>query len=179
MKLAVKLPRVPIQFSLKSILLFIVAMSLGLAALRSATIGWVVATSFATTLVIPCATVIGVYGTAEKRPFWGGFALCSGIYSLILLFNPASVVHNGDGPFGPTKIIELLQDEFHGTNDVATPATTAAIAEADFREMTEHFMVIGQCLWVMIFGSLGGCLAHFVSARRNSISASSAETPGA
>jgi hypothetical protein len=160
------------QFSLRTLMIFIVAASLALEAMRFATSAWANAIVSFTMLALIFSLVLAVY----RRPFWIGFAIC-GISYLVLVeshFAGDFVDH-----LITTQSVDSLREVFHpeadsfvrpSPNGQSTPAVL--VRRPGWEVKARNFHLIGSCLWVLILGALGGMLAQFAASRSRSHAAS-------
>lgn len=168
------------QFSLRSLLIFIVAASLALAAMRFATDAWTTAVASVTILSLLFSVVLAVYA----RPFCVGFVICCGGY-LLALSTPIAQSFTG-GRLFTTQITTYLCDAIHPKTDysfaeprgVPIPGgggyTYPAVAlppgkigtSQDYAKLTTNFSIIAHLLWSLILGAFGGMLAEFAAGRR-------------
>jgi hypothetical protein len=140
-----------IQFSLRTLLGIVVAVSFALAAMRSATEGWAITTVSVTVLLLLFSVVLAAY----RRPFWVGFAIC-GIGYLMLTVIPFTSELNSF--LVTSQSVWYLQTKLH-------PVTDYPAAGRAYGNMTEYFRLIGDCLWALILGTFGGMLARFAARR--------------
>jgi hypothetical protein len=163
------------QFSLRALLIFIVAVSLALAAMRFATAAWANAVVNFTMFALLFSVVLAVY----RRPFWIGFAVC-GIGYLAL----------DQMPFAPDFVDRLitkrsvnsLREMLHPEADYFPPGWVEANLSGlsvsrgfnqsevhdgnnRWQEMAKNFRLIGTCVWILVLAVLGGMLAQFAAGR--------------
>ncbi len=146
------------QFSLRTLLIGVLAVSFALAAMRFANSAWANVVINLTIFALLFSVVLAVY----RQPFWVGFAVC-GIGYLVL------VESHFDADFVnrliTTRAVESLRDIFHPEADYL-PADSGALV-VQWNEMASNFYWIGTCLSAMIVGTLGGILAQFAAGRPN------------
>jgi hypothetical protein len=155
------------QFSLRTLLLFVVVVSVIFAAMRIATPAWASAVISATVLTLLFSIVLAVF----KRPFWIGFAICGTFY---LGFVKTPFAKEFVDNLVTTHAVAFLRDRFHPYSDYpstrlpgASAATQASANRAsdDYDEMRRNTRLIGECLCTLILGTLGGTLARFAVRR--------------
>ncbi len=98
------------RFSLKALLILVVPISAGLAALRDATDAWFCGVVTVTLLAIFTATLAAIYGSRSRRPVWGSFAICCGGYFLLVATSVGSGVIS---TLVTTKVNEFLLERIH------------------------------------------------------------------
>lgn len=126
----------------------VVATSLGLTALRSATVVWASVIATFTFLVLLYAVVMAAY----KRPFWVGFAICGAIYlGLAFTMQFRELVDL----LATTKAVFLIREEYY---------PDLPDNQREIRNVA-NFVAIGQCQWALILGALGGIVAQFAASR--------------
>ncbi len=175
------------QFSLRGLLLFIAALSLTLGAMHYATAAWAVGAVNLTVLVLLVSAARSVGARDNRRSFWLGFAVCGSAYLVATMsFAPEFVEQ-----LGTSKVVAFLRDQFHPASQfpnysplVETPAALmpsqlginpgVSIPQwysnygEDYEAMTKNFVLIGQCVWALILGTLGGMLSQFAASRPRS-----------
>jgi hypothetical protein len=139
------------QFSLRTLLIAVVAFSFALAAMRFATDGWAFATVSIAVFLLLFSVVQAVYG----RPFWVGFSICVWGYLALMVTPLASELFSC---LVTTQSVWFLQNRFH-------PLTGYAPGGTDYARMTGDFRLIGQCLWALILATIGGMIARFAAGR--------------
>ena len=144
------------QFSLRTLLVGVVAVSFAMAAMRFATLGWAIATVSVTVLLLLFSVVLTVY----RRPFWVGFAIC-GIGYLMLTVAP--FMSELRSFLITSESVWFLQEKLHPTTDPAN---------GPYSSMPEQFRLIADSLWTLILAALGGMLAQFAAGRPNAGAAS-------
>ena len=169
------------QFSLRTLLIFIVAASLALAAMKFATSAWADAVVNVTIFGLLFSVVLAVY----RRPFWIGFAIC-GIGYLVLV--EAHFASDFVDRLITTRSVESLRDIFHPEADYYPAGWNRGLSAGADSEvlnrgmhawdaMAHNCRLIGTCLWVLILAALGGMLAQFAAGRQNRAASSGAD-PG-
>jgi hypothetical protein len=98
------------RFSLKALLLFVVPISAGLAALRDATDAWLSGTVTFTLSAIFVAILATIYSSPLRRPVFGAFAICCGIYFFLVLFSDESGIVSA---FATSKLNGYLLEKLH------------------------------------------------------------------
>jgi hypothetical protein len=97
------------HISLKWLLLSVVPVSFGAAALESATTAWAVAAVTVTLLAMFGTIVAAKFDARRRRPIWLGFAVFAGGYLVVLFAAPRDIVE----AMGTEKLNRLLQERCH------------------------------------------------------------------
>jgi hypothetical protein len=98
------------RFSLKTLLILVVPISAGLAALRDATSPWLSGVVTVTLLAILGATLAAMFGSRSRRPILGSFAIyCGGYFFLVALSEETGIV----SALATTKVNQFLLERFH------------------------------------------------------------------
>jgi hypothetical protein len=156
------------QFSLRTILLFVVAASVALAAMRFATAAWVSVIVTATMLTLFVSVALAVCRRGERRYFWIGFAICGTGYFAVAMTPFQFVEH-----LATSKAVTFLRDKFHpypylpplkNPRD-ALERTTRDNLWRDYEERTANFRWIGECVWTLILATLGGMFVRSIAGR--------------
>ena len=71
-----KLKRRWFQFSLRALLIFVVAACFAFAAMKNATYAWTTGVVTVTVLVLIASIALAFSSPIDRRPFWTGFAVC-------------------------------------------------------------------------------------------------------
>jgi hypothetical protein len=174
------------RFSLKALLLLIVPISAGFAALRDATGAWLTGVFTITLLALLASIVATFFDSHVRRSIWGGFAICCGSYFLLVAWSEESAATK---TLATTKLNGLLLQVLHpqsfltatvepGANDSSSTATAdgAMIDRTDEKgsgagsanllgaveapEISDNFRHIAQCLWALLFGVVGAVSAQ-------------------
>jgi hypothetical protein len=172
------------QFSLRGLLLFIAAPSLTLGAMHYATEAWAIGAVSLTLFILLFCAALAVGSRGDRRSFWLGFAVCGGAYLIVTMsFAPEFVER-----LATSKAVAFLRDQFHPASQYPNynprdeiPTPTALMPSQlkyepgqnippwysnygeDYEAMTRSFVLIGQCAWALILGSIGGMLAQFAA----------------
>jgi hypothetical protein len=151
------------QFSLRTILLFVVAASLALAAMRYATPAWASAIITATVFTLLLSTALAACTRGDRRSFWFGFAICGIGYFAVVMTPVAPEIKE---QLATTRAVTFLRDSFHPLENVASnqgypPSPTTW----EWDQMAVSFRLIGQCLWALILATLGGSLVRWIVLR--------------
>ena len=174
------------QFSLRTLLLFIVAASLALAAMRYSTSAWATGAVTLTVIILLFSAAIGASSSGDRRAFWIGFAICGSGYLVVTMsFVPEFVER-----LATSQAVAFLRDRFHPPSEFQSqptlaPDTPAALMPSqlgivpgssiplwlidfgeDYKMMSAHFVLIGQCTWALILATVGGMLTQFFGGRR-------------
>ena len=153
------------QYRLRTILLFVLVASVALAAMRSASSAWASAIVTATLLALLVSIALAI----ERRPFWIGFAVCgAGYFAIVMTQFPPLVVNH----LATSQVVTLLAEQFQprpvfGSQNPASPQQ-ANLALRNWSTRDENFRTIGESIWTLIIGALGGMLIRFVARRRES-----------
>jgi hypothetical protein len=179
------------RFSLRTLLLFVAAASLALAAMRSANYAWASGAVTVTVLMLLASIALAACSRGERRSYWIGFAICGGGYllattSLSNIFAPELMVK-----LATSQSVVFLGEKFHPHSDYEQAEKAAAAAnpypaysspprallpsqvlkdwntyaEGGYKATAINFLLIGQCLWAMVLAALGGTLARFAASR--------------
>jgi hypothetical protein len=157
------------QFSLRTLMIFIVAASLALAAMKFATSAWANVVVNVTMFGLLFSVVLAVY----RRQFRIGFAICGIGYLALVESHFAS---DFVGRLITTRTVESLRDMFHPQADYfpagylegSRPNISSEDVNrgsSNWSEMAANFRLIGTCLWVLILATLGGMLAQIAAGR--------------
>src|SRR5438105_2144431 len=138
------------RFSLLALIGFVTLAAIGCAALVDASELWLATVSTGTFVIVATAVLVGLYGQATGKAFGGGFAICS------LAYLALAWTTYGRNMF----LTEWLLIDLHRA--VATRTNTGVI----IRPHAGYFMPIGQQLWALLIGCLGGLLASYLCQRR-------------
>ena len=165
------------RFRLRTLLLFIVAASFALAAMRFATAAWASAIVTATVLTLLVSIALAVCTSGERRSFWIGFAICGNVYLLgvtesIKLLAPEIVVN-----LATTRAVAFLRESFHPQRSYMDgqspkpllpllPSQESSQTTSDFYDrwsdgsyhvMAVNFDLIGQSIWALFSARSAGC----------------------
>jgi hypothetical protein len=169
-------PRVTIL----GIMAFVALVATSLVALRSTLEIWASA-YFSLSLVLLCTAIPGMaYRRGVRRAFWAGFAAFGWPY-LILCFGPVPGTSFKPPPLLTTKLLERAYpylstvppsevsvfgkgcwDDSRNIK-VSTVVTTGGITF--FRNDTEDFQRAGHAIANLVFGCVGGFIAHSFASR--------------
>jgi hypothetical protein len=173
------------QFSLRTLLIGVVAASLALAAMRYSTSAWTTGVVTVTILLLIASTALAFSSRIDRRPFWIGFAVCGWAY-LVVIGSTGFVAPEFALRLATTKSVEFLRDKFHPPEDFNEPQQRFRFAPAlpllpsqvikntysyqtdtdnDYPAVAWNFLLIGHCLWAIILATLGGVLARFAAGR--------------
>src|SRR5258708_23161288 len=94
-----------LRFRLRTLLLFVVAMSIASAARRWATFASACAIASTTAIALAGAMVLAIYAPHSTRPFWVGFVFVGGGYLFAMLFF-------GQGATAPFRSINLDRSDY-------------------------------------------------------------------
>ena len=160
------------QFRLRTTLLFVAAVSLALAATRSATSAWASAIITMTVLTLLVSVALAIGSRGERQSFWIGFAVCGAGYFAVVLTPIAPHITEY---LATSKAVSLLRDQFHPQPEyrLANPPTPTqseiiavnALGE-EWNSRARNFRWIGESIWALILGTLGGMLVRLVARRR-------------
>jgi len=76
----------PFQFSIRSLLLAVLILAVGIVALLNANLWWEAAAWSVALFLLACAILLVVYRRDEQRAYWLGFAIFGGLYLSAFLF---------------------------------------------------------------------------------------------
>jgi hypothetical protein len=182
------------RFSLRTLLLFVVAASLALAAMRYANYAWASGVVTVTVLMLLASVTLAATCSGEVRLYWIGFAICGVGYLLFVtgfanILAPELVMR-----LATTQSVAFLRDQFHSPSDYQytevipngysqmrqtvtpqppkRPLLRSQVekqlgnwADESYQTMAESFLLIGHCIWALIIAALGGALARFAARR--------------
>lgn len=187
------------RFSLRTLLLFVFATSLALAAMRYATTAWASSVVTVTVLTLLASFVLAACRRGERRSFWIGIAICGTGY-FVVVTSPYLLAPEILRTLATSRAVALLRDNFHSPQGYPIPIDPGMYTAAnpgrampagpfypvppdapllpsqahsnddtsDYATMTTNFLLIGQCIWTLIFAALGGMLARFAAGRATS-----------
>jgi hypothetical protein len=192
---AMKLRR--FQFSLRSLLIFIAAVSLVSAAMRYSTAAWTTGVVTVTVFLLLASIALAFSSPIDRRPFWIGFAVC-GVAYLFVVGSTGFVAPEFVLRLATTKSVEFLRDKLHPPSDFveylpggppgrpptrvfyspALPLLPSQVIKNTYSYQSDtderygaiawNFLLIGHCLWALLLGTLGGMLARFAASRSRS-----------
>jgi hypothetical protein len=183
---AAKPKRFLFQFSLRGLLLFVAALSLALGAMHYATAAWAIGAVNLTVLVLLISAAFAVGTRGDRRSFWLGFAVFGSAYLVATMsFAPEFVER-----LATSKAAAFLRDQLHPASQfpnysplviVETPTALLpsqlkyepgqnipgwySLYGEDYEAMTRNFVLIGQCIWALILGALGGMVSRLTRSR--------------
>jgi hypothetical protein len=137
------------QFSLRGMIYFVALFAMGCTALANASDLWLAITSTVTMFVLMWAIVVILFGDGPSRVFFQGFAVCGLGYLSVIYFVLSN--ENGMGRIGTTWVLVQLL--------IATNNYT----------FQDQFMQIGQQLWALAIGYVGGTFAFHLAQRRRKL----------
>ncbi len=180
-----------IQFSLRALLLGVVAVSFTLGAMRYATPAWTTGVVTFTILLLIASIALSITSRIDRRSFWIGFAVCGWAY-LVVVGSAGVIAPEFALRLATTKSVEYLRDKFHPPDDFNGPQQSFRFAPAlpllpsqvikntygyqadtdkDYSAISWNLLLIGHCLWALIIASFGGVLARFAGGRARSYAA--------
>ena len=129
----------------------------------SASSAWASAIVTATVLTLLASIALAI----ECRSFWIGFAVCgTGYFAIVMTPIPPQI---GDH-LATSKAVTLLRDQVHPyptfNPQHDPPSETEITLVRDWDEKATNFRWIGECIWALILGTLGGMLVRLVARRR-------------
>jgi hypothetical protein len=163
----------PPRFSLATLMAATVLIGIVVAGLRHATSLWAV-TSFSLAVVILATAILGaVFRRDRRRVYWTGFAVFGWGY-LVLCFAPWF-----EERVGPHLLTTIVLEDSHSylgpqprlmvtspaPGSAMTTVSTSPIAWDGSTEQ-ENYHRIGQSLFALLFGYLGGMIATYFDAHR-------------
>jgi hypothetical protein len=178
------------MFSLRTMLLAVAVVAVGVMGLTTRNMWWASAMSTLTWLIIAgaCVSAIVCQGAARWRV--SGFTVCAGLYLVLSVsqFFPSfssSLITNrvlaavwlsldverpgSDDPYFRNFPSQRQPDDDLETYELGRyvgPNTTSAMRKYNFQ--LGNFFIVGHCLWAMFFGFLGSLFAAYLSAKPTS-----------
>ncbi len=138
------------SYTIGGIMWATVVIAFGLAALRNASETWAGVTFLATCGVLALAIIGAVCRPAIERPWWLGFTLFGSGYLVLAILDIPGL----KTPALPTsRLLDIVAPLFN-----AVPRSPKFASSAFFHQ-------IGDCLWSLLFGTLGGFLGLLLSRR--------------
>jgi hypothetical protein len=180
------------RFSLLALIGFVALAAVGCAALVNANDAWLVAVSTVTFAIVTAAIIVGLLGHGTSRAFAVGVAVASLAFLLLIYFGLANE-NSGSGHIGTTRALNRVYSaaatEMPGSPTTGPPpvmyyppAPNAPTGQPAFNTYTlsggtltitsltmparDYFMQIGQQLWALLIGCLGGVFASWLWRRR-------------
>lgn len=146
------------QFSLRTLFVAVIFIAIGCAALVYASDLWLL--SFSTLMIglVMAAAVIGMFGQGTGRVFAVGFLMCSVAY-LALVYLVLERENYGIGRIATTRILKQLHEL--RTDKATSPGAPVSVAIGQYHT----FMQIGQLIWSIVIGAIGGLAATTVARR--------------
>lgn len=127
-----------LKFSLRTLLLAVVAASCGLMGLRKSSADWTAGIVTATLIGILGAVLLAIYGGSVRRPGRVGFALFAGVYFLLFFRYSNRQVFKA---WSTTKAVEFLFERFHPICDppvvASSPRSSRPRMEIAFNALPE------------------------------------------
>jgi hypothetical protein len=168
-----------LRFTIRELILVVVVIAIGLAAIRSGSAPWAGAMTSITFFVMIASTLGVALGRAMRRVFWSGFALLGWSY-LLLTHVPWLTVAIGSRMLAPTLfayIAELLHGEAKaggggGLQSAPVHAMKTWALAGGFGGGTvsyEHLtnsVQIGIAMEALLWAFLGGRVACYFASRR-------------
>ncbi len=150
--LAIPRPKVSpmLRFSLSFLLLFVLVVALGCAALSYANEYWASAVLTVTLAALVLSVLAAVYRRGASRAFWAGFAIFGGCY-LFLMYGPWFAELRM--LLATTKLVAYAQSKLQAEAPVGT-----------FDLERWYFEHIGHCLWALLLAGLGGLASRVLYA---------------
>jgi hypothetical protein len=158
------------QFRLRTTLLFIVAASVALAAMRSASPAWASAIVTATVLALLVSIALAMGSRGDRRLFWIGFAVYgTGYFAVVMTPFPQQIAES----LATTIAVRFLDDTIHPPTPPYQPRKPPNESEwrsynnlfIDWTVRAEKFVLIGQCIWALILATLGGVFVRLIAGR--------------
>jgi hypothetical protein len=173
------------RFNIRSLLILVVYVAVGCAAMVKSTQAWASAVVTLTVATLLAAAVISVTSRGRSRAFGRGFAL-AGLGYLAIAYAPGAAENIGPH-LATTKALVWSVKKIHGDDAdqsyvafspdgklLATAQGRSTIRVWDLASGTflppvqtpsESFIRTGQCLWALVIGCLGGLLGQSCYAR--------------
>lgn len=175
------------QFSLRAVMLLLLAASIGSAALCNSNSAWASAAVTFTSLLLLASIVLAACSRGNRRAFWIGFAFCGWLYFIGVTTSVAPKVVR---QLATTRLLEYCREKMHpasgynfttqvGGQPYQPPPPPVLLSdyadpdESGYEATAIHFLWIGQCVWVLIIAMLGGLLGHFAASRTGESQAAS------
>ncbi len=143
-----------IRFSIAGLMAIVLAIALGFAALRTASVTTLGITLLATRAILGIAIVGAICRRGAERAFWLGFAICG------LVYIRCSLEPYPAWPELPTQALLEALGRVMGI-PIDNRLTLGAGPSRD-DPLKRSFLKIGHCLWTLLFAGLGALLARFL-----------------
>ena len=162
----------PFRFRVRRLMGLVLAVSLGLAALRQADALWdslTLAATFGTLLV---AVLLAIHRRGERRAFWIGFALFGWAYLAMTMIPsveprlPTSRVLGYLDSFAPGRMTSFSLENrgrFTYPQIKITDGTSAVGLVRAWGGNSENFVRIGHSLFALILAGIGGVISRRLS----------------
>jgi hypothetical protein len=111
----------PFRFSLRTLLLAVVAVSVGTAAMVSSSVWWESIATTITAILLTAAILLAVFRSGPSRAFWIGFAVCGGAY--FLQANPSPIDNPNANQMLPEMLMRQLANVIHKSPMYGYPTT--------------------------------------------------------
>lgn len=147
-----------IRFSIAGLMAIVLAIALGFAALRTASVTTLGITLLATRAILGIAIVGAICRRGGERAFWLGFAICG------LVYIRCSLEPYPAWPELPTQALLEALGRAMGIRIDNIPTLGAGPSRDD--PLKRSFLKIGHCLWTLLFAGVGGFLRDASSARK-------------
>jgi hypothetical protein len=176
------------MFSLRTLLIAVAIAAIGAVGLTTRNVWWASVMSTLTLVALLVAVVMAIKGNGPTRSTALTFSVCVGTYlgitlsglfdiyaSSLLTSRLLTNVWNATGEeppqsLGPNSslIEELASEELALTRVNLSILGFGGIAEVrTYFLQIRAFYVVGHCLWALLFGFLGACLATYLHRRAN------------
>jgi hypothetical protein len=174
------------MFSLRTLLLAVVVVAIGVVGLTTRNIWWASVISLLTWMSIAAAIVMAaLVSRGNLRWFSIGYAVCAGLYLFVIFSQPlqtfAGTLVTNRVVVATWQSIDVPQPRPQtGTgfvasvgNDIENVALMPYLADdteesRDYFNQLRSFYVVAHCLWAWLFGSLGALLAGYLARQRDS-----------
>jgi hypothetical protein len=172
-----------IRFSIASLLVLVLVLALGFAALRESNEIWDGGIFTLALVILLTSVLLAVHRTEERRAFWLGFALFGAVYLGLSLVPPigSRLITTRALAYIDSKVPGRPQNFFKVQTVAFSPdgrrIATSSLNEARLWDVTtgrllggwagttENFVRIGHSLFALIVAFLGGQLSRHLCAR--------------
>ncbi len=164
------------RFSVRWLLIFILAIAVGVVALLNANEYWAGAARSTLILLLSLATAIASLSTGSRRAFWIGFAVFGWIQFASVGFAKNLERETTSGYLLTDQGIEWLHSKLVRNVEILVPIFNAGVQVRTQpaivrRPHIDYFNVVARCLLVAFLGTLGGYVATWIFGRSNPLGA--------
>jgi hypothetical protein len=151
-----------IRFRIANLLVLVLFLAVGLAALRAATEPWDKALFGGTFVLLLVSVLLAVHRPGRARAFWLGFALFGWAYLV------ASLVPSVEARLPTTRALAYLDAKVPGRDyagrELLWDTLTGNVLGGSGAASPEHFLRIGHALLALAMGCAGGGLSRALAA---------------